>query len=232
MRTQFLVLVSTTLAGMLVGCFTDPVGVTCPAGAEGCECADNFTCEPGLMCMDGHCRAEGGTSSETSNTSDNDTSTSDTSDTDETETGEELCGNRMLDPDEQCDGGPGCTDCELDNYDCNPINNAGCISGTKCSYVSSTNDFACLPFNPNPPLEWGESNCYNFEPKDEACNLGLSCTPGQATEQCPDGACCTWYCSLLDPDFDCGTPGDICLKFFYGPEEPGLEWLGYCGTAP
>jgi hypothetical protein len=224
MRTQFSVLVSTMLAGMIVGCFSDPVGVTCPAGAQGCECADDFTCEPGLMCMDGHCRSDAGTSGDTS------TSDTDTTDTTETETGEALCGDLMLDPDEQCDGGPGCTDCDLDNYDCNPLNNAGCIPGTKCSYVSVTNDFACLPFDPNPPLAWGESSCYDFGPLDQACDLGLSCTPGQATEQCIDGGCCTWYCSLLDPDFDCGTPGDHCEKFFFGPEQPGLEWLGFCSN--
>jgi hypothetical protein len=244
MRTQFLVLVSTMLAGMIVGCFSDPVAVTCPAGAEGCECADDFTCEPGLMCMNGHCRADGGdtgSTSETASTSEtettedtettDDTETETTDDTEtETETGEDLCGNLVLDADEQCDGGPGCTDCELDNYDCNPLNNVGCIPGTKCSYVPPNYDFACLVFDPNPPLAWGESNCYNFEPKDEACDVGLSCTPGQVTEQCPDGACCTYYCNLLDPEFDCGTPGDSCVKFFTGPEPSGLEWLGFCSN--
>ena len=143
MRTQFLVLASTLLAGMIVGCFADPVNMTCPAGAEGCECADNFTCEPGLTCMDGHCRADGGTgeSSDTNSTDTNSTDTdstdSDTTDTtdttddttDETETGGDLCGNFVLDEGEQCDGGPGCTECDLDNYDCNPINNVGCIPG-------------------------------------------------------------------------------------------------------
>ena len=78
---------------------------------------------------------------------------------------------------------------------------------------------------------WGESNCFDFEPKDEACDVGLSCTPGSITEQCPDGACCTYYCNLLDPDFDCGTPGDHCEKFITGPDEPpGLEWLGFCSN--
>jgi hypothetical protein len=218
MRTQFLMLVSTMLAGMIAGCFSDPVGVTCPAGAEGCECADDFTCEPGLMCMDGHCRTDAG-------------STGDTDTTDDAETGEDLCGNLVLDADEQCDGGPGCTACDLDNYDCNPINNAGCIPGTKCSYIPPNYELSCLVFDPNPPLAWGESSCYDFDPKDQACDVGLSCTPGQNTEQCPDGACCTWYCNLLDPDFDCGTPGDSCVKFFIGPDEPpGLEWLGFCSN--
>jgi hypothetical protein len=232
MRTRFLVLVSTLSAGMIVGCFSDPV-VGCPAGAEGCECADNFTCEPGLMCMGGHCRTDDGSTGETSTTAsetDSETTDSETTDDTETETGDELCGNLMLDPDEQCDGGPGCTDCTLDNYVCNPITNVGCLPGTKCSYVPPDYDFSCLVFDPNPPLAWGESNCYNFEPKDEACDVGLSCTPGQITEQCPDGACCTWYCNLLDPDFDCGTPGDTCEKFFTGPEPTGLEWLGFCSN--
>jgi hypothetical protein len=225
MRTRLLLLVSSMLAGMIVGCFSDPIAVSCPAGAEGCECADNFTCEPGLMCMDGHCRAD---ESDTSSTSDT-ASTSDT-ETGDTETGDDLCGNLMLDDGEQCDGGPGCTDCDLDNYDCNPINNAGCIPGTKCSYVPPDYDLSCLPFDPNPPLAWGESNCYNFEPKDQACDVGLSCTPGQNTEQCEDGACCTWYCNLLEPGFDCGTTGDTCVKFFIGPEPAGLEWLGFCSN--
>ena len=114
----------------------------------------------------------------------------------------------ILDDGEQCDGGPGCTDCNLDNYDCNPLNNAGCpVPGTKCSYVSPNYDFACLVFDPNPPLQWGESNCYNFEPKDQACDIGLSCTPGQDTEQCVDGACCTHYCSLLDSELRLRDPG-------------------------
>jgi hypothetical protein len=218
MRNRVLVLASTALVGLLFGCFSDP-GETCPAGAEGCECADNFTCEPGLMCMNGYCRAD---AAETGDTS--------TTDPTDTETGEELCGNLTLDPGEQCDGGPGCTNCDLDNYDCNPLNNAGCLPGTKCSYVPPNYDFKCLPFDPNPPLAWGESNCYNFEPKDQACDIGLSCTPGQNTEQCVDGACCTWYCNLLDQGFDCGTPGDSCVKFFVGAEPAGLEWLGFCSN--
>lgn len=233
MRPQFLLLASTLLAGMIAGCFSDPVvGANCPAGAEGCECAEDFTCEPGLMCMDGHCRANGDTSTDTSSTNEA-TATSDDTDTEttETETGEDLCGNLMLDDGEQCDGGPGCTDCDLDNYICNPLNNVGCLPGTKCSYIGTGYDFSCRVFDPSPPLMWGESNCYSFEPKDEACDVGLSCTPGSITEQCPDGACCTWYCNLLDPDFDCGTPGDSCVKFFEGPDEPpGLEWLGFCSN--
>ena len=120
----------------------------------------------------------------------------------------------------------------LDNYACQPLNNAGCLPGTKCAYVSDGEgyEFNCLAFDPNPPKQWGEEGCFNGAPLDQACDVGLLCTRGQITNQCDLGACCTYWCDLTDPNFECKTPGDSCEPWFDTMAPPGMGTLGFCGV--
>lgn len=148
-------------------------------------------------------------------------------------TGGSRCGDGVIDDDEMCDGGLGCTDCVLDNWNCNPINNVPCQPGTKCAVVGDEFEVQCLPFDPDPPLMWGEVNCfYDFGPHDEACDLGLACTPSSLTETCEagTGSCCTEFCDIRDPGVTCITPTDSCEPFWSGNPPDGLDWLGYCVT--
>lgn len=145
-------------------------------------------------------------------------------------TAAELCGDGTLDPDEQCDSGDGCTDCELDNFDCNPLNNAGCPEGSKCAFNDETQMFWCLPFSNDPPGELHEGNCYDFGPHDEWCDVGLACMPAQATGACDDGACCVEFCDRFDASFQCAQAGDDCLPWFGPDARDGLDWLGVCAT--
>src|SRR5690606_30416252 len=45
----------------IVGCFDDPGTSECTAGAAGCECFSNQTCDAGLICSAGVCSAAGET---------------------------------------------------------------------------------------------------------------------------------------------------------------------------
>lgn len=233
-------------SSLLLGCFTDPGSTPCPEGSEGCPCVQ-LQCEAGLMCSMGVCVAGGATGTDTgpapmtgttespggSSSSDGADGTSTTSmpPVDGTSTGEDLCGNGVLDPEEMCDGTNACADdCTLENYPCNPLNNVGCGPGQKCSFVEPTT-ILCLAFA-DPAGEFGDNECYyDFGPHDESCAIGLACIPFQITNTCEGGGCCEEYCDLADPTFECATPGNTCQPA-YGvpPFEPGLEWLGFCGN--
>jgi hypothetical protein len=141
------------------------------------------------------------------------------------------CGNGEVDANEECDGSPGCTDCELDNYNCNPLNNAPCQDGFKCSYVYDPPYFTCLVFSNDPPGQHGDNACfYGGDAHDEWCDVGLGCALGQGTATCEQGGCCVEFCDLLDQRFTCITPGDECLAAL-GPKLPeGLASLGWCVT--
>lgn len=145
-------------------------------------------------------------------------------------TGEALCGNRVLDPDEECDGTDACTDCELDNFDCNPLNNAGCPENAKCSFHDESGLFQCLPFLMDPPGQLHEGSCYSGGPLDAWCDVGLACMPGQTNGACKDGGCCVEFCDIFDEDFVCAQKGDDCLVWFPPDAPAGLEWLGVCAT--
>ncbi|MEM6991182.1 MAG: hypothetical protein AAF721_11810, partial [Myxococcota bacterium] len=213
------------LASLWLGaCFTEPAAGSCSPGSEGCACLE-LQCESGLVCADAVCvsnddvgatessgdaggQTTSGSSGQVSadstgqSTDDDGGPTSgdvDTGGSSDTGGASKTCGNGVLEDEEMCDQGPGCTDCILDNYVCNPINNVGCPLGTKCSDTDERYTLACLPFSENPPLQLGESSCFDFEPLDQACELGLSCTPFQSTNTCDGGACCTKFCDLLDP---------------------------------
>ncbi|MCA9706408.1 MAG: hypothetical protein KDK70_11210 [Myxococcales bacterium] len=231
-----------------LGCFADPGTTPCPEGSEGCACVE-LQCEAGLVCSGGVCMAAstgtdtgpdptttttapGSTGGSTDDGADGSSSTtSPPADGTDTSTGEDLCGNGILDPGEMCDGTNACADdCTLDNYPCNPFNNVGCQPGQKCSFVEPTT-ILCLAFAADVG-DFGANECfYDAAPHDEACAAGLACIPFQITNTCDGGGCCEEYCDLADPAFECSTPGNTCQPA-YGvpPFEPGLEWLGFCGS--
>lgn len=120
----------------------------------------------------------------------------------------------------------------FDNYGCNPLNNAPCTEGFKCSLFNDIEGNAateCRVILDPPPGELYESNCYSGEPRDEWCNLGLACVTSQSTNAC-DVNCCVEYCDRLDPGFVCGFAGDECLDAVGNLAPSGLEWLGVCIT--
>lgn len=140
-----------------------------------------------------------------------------------------LCGNATLDSDEECDGTPGCTDCVLDNYDCNPLNNAPCGRGFKCSVYDDegTAQASCLPFVDPPPGQLYDSNCYLGVPQDNWCDVGLACAVSQAAAAC-DVNCCVEFCDLTDATFECDFKGATCQPILANGAPEGLHHLGYC----
>ncbi len=153
---------------------------------------------------------------------------------DSTSSGAALCGNQVLDPGEECDGGEGCTGCTLDNYDCNPLNNGGCPEGEKCSYDDGAMEFLCLRFIKTPPGPLHDGSCAtedNF-PQDAWCDVGLACMPADFSQACSTAAwCCVEFCDTRDPTFSCAQQGGVC-RFWDADGDVGLEWLGVCGDAP
>jgi len=146
-------------------------------------------------------------------------------------TGEALCGNGVLEPEEMCDNTSACgPDCTLDNYPCNPLNDAGCPRGQRCSFVEPTT-VTCLLVG-EMVGEFGSNECfYDGAAHDESCATGLACLPFQATNTCDGGGCCDEYCDVGDLAFECTTPGNTCqLAYGVPPFEPGLEWLGICAN--
>lgn len=170
--------------------------------------------------------ADGSTTSDSTLTATGGTETSGPS------TGMSLCGNGALDAEEICDGTPGCEDdCTLTNYDCNPLNNAPCADGFKCSVVEPAEapvDAVCLPFAEPPPGQLHEGNCFFASaPHDEWCDVGLACALSNTTEAC-EVNCCVEFCDLTDMAFECQYPGDICQPFLGAASPIGLAQLGFC----
>ncbi len=244
----------------VAGCFSDVESVPCPEGTEMCACVE-LQCEQGLVCQDARCVPEAGTDGTgstsltptttgettassttlpTSATTAADTSTTNpestesgasTSSTGGSSTTGPVCGDGVVDGSEVCDGTPGCTDCALDNYACNPLNNAPCGDGFKCSLFNDAGGLAATECRValQPPGQLYESNCFNFELQDEWCDVGLSCVTSQSTDAC-DVNCCVEYCDRLDPTFECGFEGDMCLQALGDQAPTGLQWLGVCVT--
>ena len=244
--------------GLATGCFSDPTeDQTCNPGMEGCACVD-LQCEQGLMCMGGVCVAGGGsttgdgtttnpittTSTTVDPTMSGDSSTSGeptTGDADSSSSGEpaesssstgggDVCGDFVVGPTEECDGGNGCSsECELEVHECNPLNNVPCPSGFKCSWELLMADpftgyFTCLPLA-DAPLGDGQGECFVMdESQDQLCELGLACFNSNFLEGCESGGCCTEYCDVMDSV--CGNPAYTCVA---EPDlAPGLPNLGVC----
>lgn len=154
---------------------------------------------------------------QTSTSTDEDSTSDDGADS--TSTGVmSTCGDDVLDPDEECDGGAGCMDCELTMFDCNPLNNAGCGDGEKCTYTMD-GTFECFAVVGS--AAEGES-CSNLYTSYE-CDVGLGCEGS-----CGGSFCCTRYCDVNGELGTCAG-GQSCDAFWVAPQEnPGLQWLGSC----
>lgn len=135
---------------------------------------------------------------------------------------EPYCGDGNLDPNEQCEGGRGCTECMLDAFPCNPLNNAGCAEGEQCTYIGA--DFACERFVDEPGDVQDQCTYlyYGYE-----CRAGLSCF----SEGCERGfgLCCLPWCDVDGILATC-EEGNECRSLWrgYANEYPGLHWLGFC----
>ncbi len=245
------------------GCFSDPsVAADCDPGMQGCACVE-LECEQGLTCQGGLCVGLDGTGSSTDALStsssstepkDPSTSTSSTSSseasgnstaesssssgsssegTPTTTTGEDLCGNSILDPGEECEGEAGCSkDCELVIHHCNPLNNVPCPETHKCSWAVYTEKpfaayFTCQVLA-SEPLGVGEGDCFDGnDAQDRFCAPGLACYREDFLADCSSpGGCCTEYCDTTMGDGQCSVPADTCTS------EPdlaaGLMNLGVC----
>lgn len=133
---------------------------------------------------------------------------------------EPLCGNGTLDPEESCDGGVGCSECVLDGFACNPLNNGGCEDDTQCTYMGGGR-FACLARESS--LEEGEM-CTAYDTGNQ-CAAGLGCFG----EGCPlgYGFCCLTWCDAVGDQAPCESGS--CRRFWVEPNTYlGLEWLGFC----
>jgi hypothetical protein len=122
----------------------------------------------------------------------------------------------VLEPDEECDGGAGCTDCELDGFACNPLNDAGCGDGETCAYTRR-GTFECQ-------VAAGEG-----APGAACTNLytGFQCATGLGCEATCGGFCCTPYCDTTGTFASCDQGS--CESFWLQPEQnAGLHWLGSC----
>jgi hypothetical protein len=122
------------------------------------------------------------------------------------------CGNGSLDPDEECDGGVGCTDCLCDadfeptappSLDCQPICGNGSVDpGEECDGMD---DAAC------PGACLSDCTCGSFcgdgvcDPGEDSCNCPEDCgTPPQ--EETPGTTCNDGLDNDCDGDADCDDP--------------------------
>ena len=143
---------------------------------------------------------------------------------------DDVCGDFVIGPTEECDGGNGCSaTCELEVHECNPLNNVPCPSGFKCSWEllmpePFTGYFTCLPLA-DTPLADGEGECFAMnESQDELCDLGLACFNADFLEGCASNGCCTEYCDLNGGA--CSNPAYTCVA---EPDlAPGVAFLGVC----
>lgn len=229
------------LVGVFVGllgaaCFAEPDDgcATDSCGAAGSSGGSASTGEPATTTSPSTATTASapatGDSSAGDDTTASDAGSSSVGAVDGSSTGAELCGNGVLDPGEECDGTEACTGCELDNFDCNPLNNAGCPDGSKCAFNDDTGLFWCLPFLMDTPGGLHEGNCFSGGPQDDWCDVGLACMPAVTNGACTEGACCVEFCDIFDAAFECAQKGDECIVWFLPDAPDGLEWLGFCGT--
>lgn len=130
------------------------------------------------------------------------------------------CGDGVVDPDEICDGQPGCdADC-LGPAQCSPLTGAGCKDGEMCLFTAGS-DPKCTASAALPQL--GEPCDANT---NEVCAEGLVCAPPEFAPDCPPQGCCIAFCNFQG---DMACPGDGgCTPNFGLVTTPGLDYLGLC----
>lgn len=228
-------------ASLVVGCFAEaggPIGageegsttVGCDAGALGCACRDDGSCDSPGTCDDGMC--EGPVSpADDADDSATQTSAADSTDDDassDVSTGDvPACGNGVLDPLEECDDAFGCIDCALEHYTCNPLNQAGCPPTQTCDLILG----ATLDDQRTACWQEGRADLlalcdYNALDPELQCVDGLSCVGGAYVPGCAHGSCCTEWCDLLDAEA-CEAPAQ-CLTWKEPTMPPGLDGIGLC----
>lgn len=211
----------------------------CAPGTQACACATGSTCDVGLVCEAGVCIPDGGGSTDTgtSDTTDTgttdtgttDTGTTDTTDTTDTGTSEttdgDMCGNDVEEGDEECDGGPGCADCKLTDFECNPLTQVDCPDGSQCTWDVFDNNFTCAAEG---DVSYG-NECTSM--KNLYCEPGLICVNANNFPNCNVGACCSNYCNVNNGNADCFPPLE-CVSFwqvgYSKMGKMGLDHVGIC----
>lgn len=124
-----------------------------------------------------------------------------------------------------CDEGYTCVGGRTHWYcqrDCDPLIQ-DCPAGYRCELDLRGYSFACQIEHdtkyaaPGKPCDW-----------DSDCEPGSICVDGQGVPGCPTEGCCTKYCDLADPAFDCGLEGQQCETV---EVSQGVKWpedLGIC----
>lgn len=140
----------------------------------------------------------------------------------------DLCGNELLDPGEECDGGEGCSDtCELLNFGCNPISNAGCAPEEVCVNVQADLDaFECVPDEGATPTQSEPCDVAN----PQLCAAQHICLVPDVFANCQGQGCCAQWCDVDDP-MGCSMGTSCELWWIEGllePPGPGLDHLGTC----
>jgi hypothetical protein len=173
---------------------------------------------------------DGGTVGDTTGDGDGDGSSGDGDGTTGDGDGDgDVCGDGIVGTSEECDGGSGCNgNCELENFGCNPITNAGCGALETCAMNADLDDWSCTgPVEPGLPAQ-GDS-CASTGV--DACAPGFVCIQGQFVTGCSQGqGCCTAWCDTNDAT-TCPA-GDECLVWWIpgvlDAPGPGLDHLGTC----
>lgn len=138
------------------------------------------------------------------------------------------CGNMVIDPDEECDGGEGCdTGCQLVDYTCNPYNQVGCAPTQTCDITRG------------PALADQRTGCFQdgqagylgvcqYDPLDPAlqCGDGLNCVGATFIPGCAGAECCTEFCLIGGEP--CPDETMQCLTWKEVDMPPGLDELGLC----
>ena len=208
------------------GCFSDPSGSNPGDGTDSSTDSSTGETSPGTS-SSGHDEAS------TSDDGNDESTSDDPSDSSTTSVESAACGDRVVGPDEMCDSSPGCEDdCTLTDYNCNPLNQVGCIDAQTCDRSRG----ATLDDQRTACFMGGKANRHEFctyNPLDPAlqCADGLSCVGSAFVPGCEGLAeCCTEFCVLGGEP--CIDPTAQCLTWKEPGMPPGLDEVGLCFRLP
>ena len=212
------------------GCFSEPEPIDDDSGTPMCVQAPCTTSDDTSTGATAPSTSDVTSSVPESTTGEADSTTAASDDDDPDTTGPvATCGDGEINqPSEMCDSTPGCRpDCTFESYECNPLNDAGCVSGLRCGAIDvPAQTFGCMP----PGAGALGELCGAAATNDGDCGVGLTCLRNASTPLCDENNCCVEYCDLTDPSFRC-SGGATCRQFFIDSMFVGLEHLGYCGDA-